>query len=98
MLNSRDPMYKLVSADLLRSLMQRTGSGQSLSVRDLATAVGVPRGTIGNLLTGETKSQPERVAHAIARVIGVDLLVLWVPIGRAVPAPAGENQPQAVPA
>ncbi|MFM9566160.1 helix-turn-helix domain-containing protein [Streptomyces turgidiscabies] len=72
-------MYKLIDRDLLRRLMKRTGTGASISVRPLADLVGVPHGTIGNLLTGHQESVPSDVAHRIARVIGVALLILWEP-------------------
>ena len=83
---AREPRYRLVSPDLLRTLMERTGTGASISGRELAAAVDVPHGTIDALLSGKTKTQPSSVAHHICRVIGVDLLILWAPTGRAVPA------------
>ncbi|MEU6342149.1 helix-turn-helix transcriptional regulator [Streptomyces sp. NPDC046977] len=75
-------MFALVSADLLRTLMERTGTGQPISIRQLADSVGVPHGTIGNLLTGEQKSVPQDVAYSICERIGVDLLILFAPLGR----------------
>lgn len=66
-------------------LMERTGTGSGISGRELAAAVGVSHGTIDNLLNGNTKTQSETVAKAIAQVIGVDLLILWAPTGRSVP-------------
>lgn len=80
------PRYRLVNPHLLRLLMERTGTGASISGRELAASVGVPSSTIDALLNGVTKSQPASVAEKIARVIGVDLLILWAPTGRAVPA------------
>ena len=79
--------YLLVSPDRLRDLMGRTGTGSSISGRELAAKVGVPHGTVDALLNGGTKTQPGCVAEDIARVIGVDLLVLWAPTGRSVPDP-----------
>ncbi|MCX5445978.1 helix-turn-helix domain-containing protein [Streptomyces nigrescens] len=79
------PRYGLVDADLLRRLMARTGTGCSLSVRQLAAASGVSHGTIENLLQGRIKTARPDVAHKICRAIGVDLLILWAPTGRAVP-------------
>jgi len=76
-------MHRLVSPELLQLLMQRTGTGVGLSIRKLADAVGIPHTTIGNLLSGEQKSVAGETAHAIAAVIGVDVLVLWIPIERA---------------
>ncbi|NNJ04194.1 XRE family transcriptional regulator [Streptomyces sp. PKU-MA01144] len=77
------PLYRLVSADLLRTLMRRTGTGASVSVRELAALAGIPHGTIGNLLTGEQEAVLASSAHSIAAAIGVDVLVLWIPEGRS---------------
>ena len=78
------PMYKLVSIDLMRTLMQRTGTGARITGRELAADAGIAHGTIGSLLTGAQQSVPASTADAIARRIGVDLLVLFVPVGRSV--------------
>ncbi|MET9516999.1 helix-turn-helix domain-containing protein [Streptomyces sp. NPDC002994] len=75
--------YKLVSIGLLETLMKRTGRGDAVSVRQLARRAGVPHGTIGNLLTGEQEGVYSDAAHAIAAALGVDLLVLFIPIERA---------------
>lgn len=80
------PRYRLLKPHLLRDIMERTGTGASISGRELAAIVGVPHGTIDALLNGHTKTQPEHVAKHICRVIGVDELILWAPTGRAVPA------------
>jgi transcriptional regulator with XRE-family HTH domain len=85
---STPALYKLVSADLLRTLMQRTGTGAAVSVRKLADKAGVPHGTIGNLLTGDQESVIEPTARRIAGVIGVDVLVLFIPMERAEAATA----------
>lgn len=77
------PLYKLIDSDLLRTLMKRTGSGASVSVRDLATLTAIARSTIGALLTGVQQSVPEGAAHAIADAIGVDVLILFTPVGRS---------------
>ena len=77
------PLFKLLDRDLLGRLMQRTGTGASVSVRELAALAGVPHGTIGNLLTGEQESVIAPTACSIARAIGVDVLVLFAPLGRA---------------
>jgi hypothetical protein len=76
-------MYRLVSIDLLRQLMQRTGDGASVSVRQLATAARVHRNTVGNLLNGDQETVPEPSAHAIAQRLGVDLLVVFEPVCRS---------------
>lgn len=95
-----EPRYVLLKPHLLRELMERTGTGHSITGRELARRVGVPHGTIDHLLNGNIKSQPSEVAHGICRTIGVDLLVLWAPAGRAVPVQdIGEVSPRsAVPA
>lgn len=86
----------LVSPDLLVLLMERTGDGSEISVRELAEATGVHPSKIGHLRTGERKTAAHAEALAIARRLGVDHLVLWAPVGRTVPAPAYD--PEAVPA
>lgn len=80
-----EPRHVLLDPDLLRRLMERTGTGHSISGRELARRVGVPKSTIDALLNGAVKSQPDAVAYSICRVIGVDILILWAPAGRAVP-------------
>ncbi|MFJ3097411.1 XRE family transcriptional regulator [Streptomyces hydrogenans] len=77
------PLYRLVSTELLKTLMRRTGTGAPVSVRTLARKAGLPHGTVGNLLTGVQTAVSEESAHKIAGVIGVDLLVLFVPMQRA---------------
>ncbi len=42
-MTSRDPLYRLLDSDLLRRLMQRTGSGQRITVRELAMRSGCAR-------------------------------------------------------
>ncbi|MFI1723875.1 helix-turn-helix domain-containing protein [Streptomyces sp. NPDC020489] len=86
------PRYRLLRPHLMRELMERTGTGAPISGRELAAAVDVPSSTIDALLNGVTKTQPADVAERIVRVIGVDLLILWAPTGRAVPDPP-EDQP-----
>jgi transcriptional regulator with XRE-family HTH domain len=81
---SREPRYKLLKPHTLRDLMGRTGDGSAISGRELAAQVGVPHGTIEGLLNGKTKSQPQRVAREICRVIGIDVGCLWAETGRKV--------------
>lgn len=76
------PMYWLVGSDRLRMLMERTGTGASISIRDLAKACGASKSTIGALLTGEQASVPAEVAYRIAETIGCDVLILFAPVGR----------------
>ena len=81
-----EPRHVLLDPDLLRRLMERTGTGHGISGRELARRVGVPKSTIDALLNGAVKSQPDAVAYSICRVIGVDVPILWEHAGRAVPA------------
>ncbi|MFF8910204.1 helix-turn-helix domain-containing protein [Streptomyces olivaceoviridis] len=85
------PMYAVASGDRLKLLMERTGTGEPITSRELAAAAGVANGTIGALMTGAQRSVPESKAKAIAARLGVDLLVLFIPMersGRAsIPAP-----------
>lgn len=76
-------MYAVVSGDRLKMLMERTGTGESITSRELATAAGVAAGTIGALMSGAQQSVPEDKAKAIAAALGVDLLVLFIPMERA---------------
>lgn len=89
---SEAPMYKLINRDLLRTLMQRTGDGHRISVRSLAAAAGIAHSTVGHLLTGARESVAHEVAQSIAERVGVDLLVLWVPVGRSVRSSDGRHQ------
>ena len=75
--------YTLVSPDLMRTLMQRTGTGERITTRELAAEIGIAHGTIGGLLTGAVKVVPESTAVDAAERIGVDLLVLFIPVCRA---------------
>ncbi len=80
--------YVLVSPDLLVQLMERTGDGRPVSVRELARVASCSHSKIGHLRTGERKTATVAEAMAIAKRLGVDLLVLWRHAGRTVPAPA----------
>ncbi|MFD9369610.1 helix-turn-helix domain-containing protein [Streptomyces sp. NPDC060020] len=77
------PLYQLLDRTLLARLMKRTGTGAAVSVRELAAETGVSRSTIGNLLSGEQQSVFEPAAREIAGAIGVDVLILFTPTGRA---------------
>ncbi|MFF7012265.1 XRE family transcriptional regulator [Streptomyces fimicarius] len=85
-MESEPKRFRLVNPVRLRILMERTGSGCSISGRALAAAADVPHGTIDHLLSGAVKTQPAHVAYAISDTIGVDHPVLWAPVGRSVPA------------
>jgi hypothetical protein len=78
----------LVSADLLVQLMKRTGDGQSVTVRELAEAAGCHPSKIDALRNGRRSKSEYTEASAIAKRLGVDLLVLWQHTGRTAPAPA----------
>jgi transcriptional regulator with XRE-family HTH domain len=76
-------MYAVASSDRLKLLMERTGTGREIKSRELAEAAGVAHGTIGGLMSGTQRIVPESKAKAIAAVLGVDVLVLWVPMERS---------------
>jgi hypothetical protein len=86
------PRFQLVSPDRLRMIMERTGTGASISGRELAAAAGISHGAINNLLMGHIRTASSEAAHQICATVGVDLLVLWAPVGRAVPdaEPSGD--------
>ncbi|MFE1344966.1 XRE family transcriptional regulator [Streptomyces sp. NPDC058757] len=77
------PKHRLVSPELLKLLMRRTGTGREVSVRDLADIVGVPHQTIGHLTAGTRIDVDGALAHRIAAAIGVDDAILWIPAQRA---------------
>jgi lambda repressor-like predicted transcriptional regulator len=87
-----EPAYKLVNPDLLRTLMERTGTGSAISLRQLAEKAGIARSSLHALIHGLQESVPASEAHGVARVIGVDLLILFAPVGRSVAL----AQPQSV--
>ncbi|MER8158108.1 helix-turn-helix transcriptional regulator [Streptomyces sp. NPDC094472] len=62
--------------------MKRTGDGSRTTVRDLAKCAGVHPSYISEVLRGEQQTVSSEVAAAVARRIGTDLLVLWVPYER----------------
>lgn len=88
----------LVSPDLLVQLMKRTGDGRDVSVRDLAEAAGCHPSKIDALRNGRRKKSTLNEALAIAKRLGVDLLVLWEHTGRTVEAPVEPLHMAAVPA
>lgn len=93
-----DTYMVLVSADLLVLLMKRTGDGREVSVRDLADAAGCHPSKIDALRNGRRKKSTLDEALAIAKRLGVDLLVLWEHTGRTVEAPTEPLHMAAVPA
>lgn len=82
-IESPPTMYAVVSGDRLKLLMERTGTGESITSRELATAAGVAHGTVGALMSGAQRHVPEEKAKAISSALGVDLLVLFIPLERA---------------
>ncbi|QJT04411.1 helix-turn-helix transcriptional regulator [Streptomyces asoensis] len=92
-----NPMV-LVDPDLLVRLMKRTGNGREVSVRELADAAGCHPSKIGHLRSGERSTATHDEALAIAKRLGVDLLVLWEHTGRTVEAPTEPPCLAAVPA
>jgi plasmid maintenance system antidote protein VapI len=77
------PQYRLRSPDLLRQLMQHTGNGQRVSIRELAKSARIHHSTVGELVKGDQQCTSADTASAIAQRIGVDLLVLWTPAQRS---------------
>ncbi|SFD12716.1 helix-turn-helix domain-containing protein [Streptomyces aidingensis] len=92
------PRYRLVSPDRLRMLMERTATGGPMSVRQLADAAGVQKSTIDGLLHQRQETVSADRAHAIAEAIGVDLLVVWQPVGRVTGDARIASAPSEVPA
>lgn len=84
-------MYAVASGDRLKTLMERTGSGEPIKSRELAAKAGVAHGTIGALMSGAQRFIPEDKARAITAALGVELGVLFDPaerVGRTyVPVP-----------
>jgi len=78
--------------------MERTGDGRSVSVRELADAVGCHPSKIDALRNGRRETSLYDEALAIAKRLGVDLLVLWEHTGRTVPVPVESPRIAAVPA
>jgi transcriptional regulator with XRE-family HTH domain len=82
--NVNEPiMYAVASSDRLKLLMERTGSGEAITSRELAVAAGVAHGTIGGLMSGTQRLVPEDKARSIAAALGVKLRVLFIPMARS---------------
>jgi transcriptional regulator with XRE-family HTH domain len=82
-MTSLPAMYRLANIELFRLLMQRTGTGSSVTFRELARDAGVHRNTVNNLLSGAQETVPEPAARALAQRLGVDLLVVFEPVCRS---------------
>ncbi|MFJ8154847.1 helix-turn-helix domain-containing protein [Streptomyces sp. NPDC094468] len=76
-------MYAIHSSDRLKVLMERVGTGEAITSRELAATAGVAHGTIGGLMSGAQRIVPVEKAQAIADALGVKLLVLFVEMERA---------------
>ncbi|MCY0960806.1 helix-turn-helix domain-containing protein [Streptomyces sp. H27-H5] len=95
-MSPREPSYRLLNPNLMKLLMERTGSGSSITGRELAKQAGCSSTTVNDLLSGTKECVLVGTAHGIARVIGVDVLVLFAPTGRSVPVPHSEIPPALV--
>lgn len=80
-----EPLFE-IDRDLLKRLMKRTKTGSEMSIRDLAEAAGLAHGTVGNILSGDTKYVRGSTAEALTHAIGVELLILCTPALRIAPA------------
>ncbi|MGJ5898586.1 helix-turn-helix domain-containing protein [Streptomyces niveiscabiei] len=78
--NTPPARYAIDSPDRLKTLMERTRTGQPITSRRLAAAAGIAHGTVGALMAGTQRTVPTTKAQAIADVLGVEILVLWVPV------------------
>jgi transcriptional regulator with XRE-family HTH domain len=96
-----EPMCQLVNrercsgSEFLRLLMERTGNGDKISIRELANFAGVSHGTIHNLLTGQKEELPHRNAYLLAQRLGVDHDLIWDLIGRSTSAIQADQAPTA---
>lgn len=75
-------MYAVHSPDRLKMLMERTGTGESLTSRELAAAAGVAHGTIGSLMSGAQQLVPEPKAKAISDALSVPRPLLFIRMKR----------------
>lgn len=71
--------YTLRDREMLRKLMEHPGRGTPYSTRTLATAVGCHHSLIGRLLDGNQETCDLDVAHLVAELVGVAVLVLFMP-------------------
>ncbi|HSE05913.1 MAG TPA: hypothetical protein VLK35_17325 [Methylomirabilota bacterium] len=82
---AQEPLFE-VDVELLERLMRRTKTGAPVKGRELTTRAGIAHGTISNLLNGVRENVQASTAAAICDVIGVELLVLCIPVERLEPA------------
>lgn len=71
--------YELRDLNVFRWVMEHPGRGAPYSVRTLADAAGLKSSTVGHLVNGRTKTCEADAAHALTRVLGVAILVLFAP-------------------
>lgn len=83
MTDTPSPRWRLRNPDLLRTLMQHTGDGSRVSIRELAEHVGCAPSYIGKLLTEKQETVSYEHIVLICERLGVDLLVLAAPESRA---------------
>lgn len=77
------PLQQLLDRDLLLRLMKRTGQGDSVDVRKLASRAGLARGTVGDLVSGARSRVTYETAAAVCAAIGVDMDILFATVGRS---------------
>lgn len=81
--------YTLRDSKILKWVMDHPGRGKPHTIRSLSEAAGLTHhSAIGHLLSGRTHECDSEVAHAIAREVGVAVLVLFAP-----PASPDPNEP-----
>jgi transcriptional regulator with XRE-family HTH domain len=80
-LPAQEPLFE-IDTELLERLMKRTKTGADISGRELAAKAGIATGTISNLLTGTRSRVTGSTVAAICDVIGVELLILGIPVDR----------------
>lgn len=77
------PLQQLLDRDLLLRLMKRTGQGDAVDVRKLASRAGLARGTVGDLVSGARSRVTYETAAAVCAAIGVDMDILFATVGRS---------------
>lgn len=63
--------------------MKRTGLGDEVDVRELAARAGISRGVVGDLVSGARVRVTYASAAAICAALGVDMPILFAPVGRS---------------
>ena len=83
MTDTPSPRWRLRSPDLLRTLMQHTGDGSRVSIRELAEHVGCAPSHIHKLLMEKQETVSYEHVASMCERLGVVLLVLAAPETRA---------------